>query len=281
MFPHMSIMCFTAKRVTAFRKTVVLYPLCIMAIWLPCVFLEALAYNQKSVTAQMSLGSEELAKWLEHNGSLTPDHIVTTDLTAALTGSKDLAARKLLADVRSNGVAMTNADFLKRLNATKDPALKSFNYRIAQTNGDSVLLKMLRENVHPILAGLLAAGIISAVMGSDCHQILALSTMFTKDLFNYYGGGTRMGEQGTVMAGRFFIILINGLAYLIALGKPPIFELAVTYAFAGFAAMTPIMVGRSSGVEAPSGRRWRPLSGWRGGFSFKSCWPSAIFPRKP
>src|SRR5437868_4210647 len=41
MFPHMAIMCFSARRMSAFRRTVVLYPLAIMAIWLPCVFLGA------------------------------------------------------------------------------------------------------------------------------------------------------------------------------------------------------------------------------------------------
>src|SRR5262245_406394 len=39
MFPHMAIMCFAANKVTAFKRTVILYPLAIMAIWLPCVFL--------------------------------------------------------------------------------------------------------------------------------------------------------------------------------------------------------------------------------------------------
>src|SRR5438067_6314360 len=39
MFPHMAIMCFSARKVTAFRRTVVLYPIAIMAIWLPCIFL--------------------------------------------------------------------------------------------------------------------------------------------------------------------------------------------------------------------------------------------------
>ena len=42
MFPHMAIMCFSAKKVTAFKRTVVLYPLAILAIWLPCVFLGVL-----------------------------------------------------------------------------------------------------------------------------------------------------------------------------------------------------------------------------------------------
>jgi len=39
MFPHMAIMCFSARKVTAFKRTVILYPLAIMMIWLPSVFL--------------------------------------------------------------------------------------------------------------------------------------------------------------------------------------------------------------------------------------------------
>ena len=42
MFPHMAIMCFSARKVTAFKRTVLLYPLAILAIWLPCVFLGVL-----------------------------------------------------------------------------------------------------------------------------------------------------------------------------------------------------------------------------------------------
>jgi len=162
MFPHMAIMCFTARKVTAFKKTVVLYPLSIMAIWLPCVFLGAVA-------AQLIPG-------------------------------------------------------------------------IPPARADSVLLQMLQHYVPLWLAGILGAGIISAVMGSDCHQILALSTMFTKDIFDYYGGRKRFGERGTVFMGRVFIVVINSVAYLIALGRPAIFDLAVQYAFSGFAAMSPIMV---------------------------------------
>ena len=38
-FPHITIFCLTAKRMEQFRRTVIFYPLCILAIWLPCVFL--------------------------------------------------------------------------------------------------------------------------------------------------------------------------------------------------------------------------------------------------
>ena len=44
-FPHIGIFCLTAKRLSHFRKTVILYPLCMLAIWLPSVFL-GLAANK-------------------------------------------------------------------------------------------------------------------------------------------------------------------------------------------------------------------------------------------
>ena len=39
MFPHISIFCLTARRMGQFKKTILFYPLCILAIWLPCTFL--------------------------------------------------------------------------------------------------------------------------------------------------------------------------------------------------------------------------------------------------
>ena len=46
MFPHMAIMCMTAKSVVSFKKTVIWYPICIMLIWLPSVFLGVVAAHQ-------------------------------------------------------------------------------------------------------------------------------------------------------------------------------------------------------------------------------------------
>ena len=161
MFPHMAIMCFAARKVTAFKRTVVLYPLAILAIWLPCVFLGV-------------LGSQI------------------------------------------------------------EPGLK---------NPDGVLLHMLTDHAPVWLAGILGAGIISAVMGSDMHQVLAVSTMFTKDVFAHYGGKTKYGERGSVSFARGFIVVVTLIAYVIALITPAsIFELAVRFAFSGFAAMAPVMI---------------------------------------
>jgi len=161
MFPHMAMMCFAAKKVTVFKRTVILYPLAIMAIWLPCVLL---------------------------------------------------------------GVIGTQAA----------PGLK---------NPDGVLLHLLTGHAPIWLAGILGAGIISAVMGSDTHQVLAVSTMFTKDVFAHYGGEKRFGERGTVSFARIFIVFVTLVAYVVALNTPEsIFELAVRFAFSGFAAMAPVMI---------------------------------------
>src|SRR5205823_14755160 len=110
-------------------------------------------------------------------------------------------------------------------------------------NPDGVLLQMLNQYAPAWLAGILGAGIISAVMGSDTHQVLAVSTMFTKDIFAYYGGKEKYGESGSVFFARGFILAVTLLAYVVALNTPEsIFELAVRFAFSGFAAMAPVMV---------------------------------------
>src|SRR4029079_3013300 len=42
-FPHILIFCLTARKMAQFKKTVIFYPICILAIWLPCVFLGVMA----------------------------------------------------------------------------------------------------------------------------------------------------------------------------------------------------------------------------------------------
>lgn len=164
MFPHMAIMCMTAKKVSAFKKTVIFYPICIMLIWLPCVYLGVLAADQ------------------------------FPGLTAG--------------------------------------------------ESDDVLLRLLTANTDAWLAGALGAAIMACVMATD-SQILALGTMFTEDIFAHYGGKKRFGEKAQVWTGRAFVVLITAVAYFIGLrlqDKAGIFELAIRFAFSGFAALAPVMV---------------------------------------
>ena len=57
----------------------------------------------------------------------------------------------------------------------------------AQAAGDDVILRLVEGYAPLWLAALLGAAVMAAVMASD-SQILALSTMFTEDVFAFYGG---------------------------------------------------------------------------------------------
>jgi solute:Na+ symporter, SSS family len=189
-FPHMTIVCLTARRLGQFRRTVVAYPLCIMAIWLPCVFLGVMANRASDVP----------------------------EIKAKLDARRTLATQ----------------------GATLAPAQREELRE--QAAGDDVILRLLDHYAPIWLAGLLGAGIMAAVMASD-SQILALSTMFTEDVFAHYGGKQRWGEAVQVQTGRIFVVLLTVIAYLIALQAPEaIFELAIQYAFSGFAALSPLLV---------------------------------------
>ncbi len=189
-FPHIAIFCLTARKMAQFKKTVIFYPICIMAIWLPCVFLGVMANRVQDVPAIRA----------------------------------KVEARRLLA---TQGRTMTpeQRDQLRE-----------------QSAGDDTLLLLLQRFAPLWLAGLLGAGIMAAVMASD-SQILALSTMFTEDIFTFYGGKRRFGEAVQVQTGRIFVIVLTLFAYFVALRAPEtIFELAIQYAFSGYAALSPLII---------------------------------------
>jgi SSS family solute:Na+ symporter len=188
-FPHIAIFCLTARKVAHFKRTVMLYPLCMLAVWLPAVLLGVLANRMDDVPAIRA----------------------------------KLEARQAL---QAGGQALAPEE---------RQALR------ARAGGDDVLLRMLEHHAPAWLAGLLGAGVMAAVMASD-SQILALSTMFTEDVFAHYGGRARFGEAAQVHTGRLFVIGITAVAYAIALQAPAaIFDLAVQYAFAGYSALSPLL----------------------------------------
>jgi SSS family solute:Na+ symporter len=189
-FPHIAIFCLTARKMSQFKKTVILYPLCILAVWLPCVFL--------GVVANRVTDAPEIRHKIE--------------------------ARRTLA-TQGKSLAPEQRDELRE-----------------EAAGDDVLLILLKRYAPLWLAGILGAGIMAAVMASD-SQILALSTMFAEDIFAYYGGRRRYGERAQVQTGRVFVIILTLIAYAIALRAPEsIFELAIQYAFSGFAALSPLLI---------------------------------------
>jgi SSS family solute:Na+ symporter len=189
-FPHICIFCLTARDVRYFRKTIVLYPICMLFIWLPSVFL-GVAANHATALPAIQTKLEARAQLATQSGTLTPE---------------DRARLR------------------------------------AQASGDDVILRLVEGYAPLWLAALLGAAVMAAVMASD-SQILALSTMFTEDIFAFYQGTQRFGHGMQVMTGRLFVVLVTAVAYLIALRMPQsIFDVATQYAFAGYAALVPLLV---------------------------------------
>jgi solute:Na+ symporter, SSS family len=189
-FPHIGIFCLTARRLAYFRKTVVLYPLCMLAIWLPSVFLGVVANRATDVPA----------------------------VKAKVEARATLAAEG------------------PTLSADRRDQLR------AEASGDDVILTLVEGYAPLWLTALLGAAVMAAVMASD-SQILALSTMFTEDVFAFYVTTTRARDALQVQTGRLFVVLVTLVAYAVALVAPQsIFDIATQYAFAGYAALSPLLV---------------------------------------
>ena len=189
-FPHICIFCLTARRLEHFRKTVVLYPICMLAIWLPSVFLGVIANRAVAVPA-IEAKLEARATLATEGPALTPER--RGELRAA-------------------------------------------------AGGDDVILALVQGYAPLWLTALLGAAVMAAVMASD-SQILALSTMFTEDVVAFYLGAKRARDALLVQTGRLFVVAVTVVAYAIALLVPQsIFELATQYAFAGYSALSPLLV---------------------------------------
>ena len=131
------------------------------------------------------------------------------------------------------------------------------------------MILRLVEGYAPLwLAALLGAAVMAAVMASD-SQILALSTMFTEDVFAFYGGTARFGPtRCRCRPGGSSSSLLTVVAYVDRAAAPQsIFDLATQYAFAGYSALSPLLVaalfwqrqhevGRAGGDRCGRRRRW-------------------------
>jgi Na+/proline symporter len=136
--------------------------------------------------------------------------------------------------------------------------------RMASSNSDGVMLEMLNRYAPALLAGILGAAIMACVMATD-SQILALSTMWATDVYTFYGGKS---ERRQIWSARIFVVACTIAAYAIALSVhryANIFELAIQYAFSGYASMAPIMLAclfwrRSTKWGALASTIWVALS---------------------
>jgi len=68
----MLIFCLTAEKMNHFKKTVIFYPLCILFIWLPCVFLGVMA-NRVTDVPQIRVKQEARRVLATQGKAMTPE----------------------------------------------------------------------------------------------------------------------------------------------------------------------------------------------------------------
>ncbi|TLD72346.1 sodium:solute symporter family protein [Phragmitibacter flavus] len=112
-------------------------------------------------------------------------------------------------------------------------------------NPNMVLGRMVNELVHsPVLSGLVAAGVLAAIMSSLDSQFVCLGTMFTTDIVLRVSKRPYTDAQ-KIFIGRAFILLIVAVTYALAMwlkDSAHVFDLGV-WCFTGFSALFPIVFG--------------------------------------
>lgn len=110
-------------------------------------------------------------------------------------------------------------------------------------NPNQVLGFMVNMLENPVVSGLLAAGVLAAILGGMDAQFLCLGSMFTHDVIDHYVRRDRMTDRQRLVTGRVFVILVVLASWLLSLwlqAARPIFGLAI-WCFSGFAALFPLV----------------------------------------
>ncbi len=112
----------------------------------------------------------------------------------------------------------------------------------APPSSNAVLGLMVNRYVaSDILTGLLSAGVLAAIMSSLDSQFVCLGSMFTNDVVIPLTGKDRLSDRQKLWLGRWFVIGVVTITYLISLLKPAhVFDLGV-WCFSGFAALFPVV----------------------------------------
>lgn len=110
-------------------------------------------------------------------------------------------------------------------------------------SSNAVLGIMVKALSDPIVSGLLAAGVLAAILGGMDAQFLSIGSMFTHDIVDHYVRHDAMTDRQRLLTGRVFVILIVLASWLLALAlrqATPIFNLAI-WCFSGFSALFPLV----------------------------------------
>lgn len=108
-------------------------------------------------------------------------------------------------------------------------------------NPNAILPFLVSTQTTALLGGLLAAGILAAIMSSLDSQFLCLGTIFSNDIVAHYMGPKRFSDRGSVWLARGFIIAIVAATYFLSLlGPRSVFAMGV-WCFSGYAGLFPLI----------------------------------------
>ena len=109
------------------------------------------------------------------------------------------------------------------------------------SNPNAILPFLVKTQTGPLLGGLLAAGILAAIMSSLDSQFLCLGTIFSNDMVTHYYGREKISDRGQILLARIFIVAIVAITYLLSLfPQRGVFNLGV-WCFSGFASLFPLV----------------------------------------
>lgn len=113
-------------------------------------------------------------------------------------------------------------------------------YKAPDEYQNKVLGYLVTEHATPIMGGLLAAGILAAVMSSLDSQFLCAGTIFTTDVYDRFFN--KSGKETSIWVARSFILAIVLITYVLSLIAPSksVFSLSI-WCFTGYASLFPLI----------------------------------------
>jgi sodium/proline symporter len=102
-------------------------------------------------------------------------------------------------------------------------------------DSEKVFIRLVGLLFHPLIAGICLAAILAAIMSTADSQLLVAASALTVDLYKGIVRRTATARE-LMWAGRITVILIAGIAFLLALNPESKVLDLVAYAWAGFGA---------------------------------------------
>lgn len=142
------------------------------------------------------------------------------------------------------------------------------------TGGDPEQLFPLlsRQLLHPLVAGVMLAAILSAIMSTVSSQLLVAASAISRDMLEEVFGVARSGKA-SVLAGRLTVLVLGLAAIVVAMQDVRVVFWFVLFAWSGMGAAfgPPLLIGLGTRWVT----RWGAMAGVVTGFVVTVVWKSA------